>query len=322
MKPLNINFTGDPQVIQNILKKKKLLAKNDPAHEEIKTVLILPGGGQRGVIEEGVAVALEKYELIDAFDYVIGVSTGAPVGYYMLGKEAAIGTTIYFDENVKNHFVNLLRLWKVIDIDTLGNIFRSRGNLDDIVRKSRPKFLVGVTDKDTGKEEFVDVKKSSDPLSCVIASICVPILDGGKSVLINGRFYVDGALSNPLPITYAIEELNATDILIPFPRSLVMRNQEPKILLWVLDNFFRRMISDGLRSQLHTYIDRFNHELEYIIGNRNLPKGVRVGVIHPTQMPISDITMNKRLLEAGVLSSMEFTEKLFIDGQPVVKKIK
>ncbi len=310
--PLEMEFSGDRGVVEHILKKRELLSAGSGDHAKIKTVLILPGGGQRGVIEGGAVVSLEKLDLVDAFDYVLGMSTGAAVGYYTLGREAAIGSTIYFDDNVKNHFVNKLRLWKIMDIDSLERVFRTAKPIDiEVFKNSRPKFLVSLTDRDTGKGMFVDAKSFDDPLSCVVASVCVPIVDGGRSVLLNDKLYIDGALSNPLAIRYAIETLGATDILVVLTDPLVPKKPFHNFILFLINTIFTHMVSPGIRSQILTFIDRYNDEQKFLTGEKTPPPGVHIGVIHPKHMPIRELTMDKQLLEKGVLASMAFTEKLF-----------
>ena len=310
--PVTITFSGDKQVIKNILKKKKLLAKNDPTHKKIKTVLLLPGGGQEGVIEGGVCIALEKLELIDAFDQLVGASTGAGAGYYTVAKEAAIGASIYFDDNVKNHFISFLRLWKIMDIDEVENVFRNVKpiNLETFL-SSRTTFLVGITDQETGVGRFVDAKAFGDPLSCVVASICFPVADGGKVVALNKKLYVDGALSNPLPITWIIENLHPTDILIVLPEPLTPKKDFFYKLISASTAPLPKILNKNLRHQFATFLERFNAELAYLIGKREIPKGIHIGVIHPKQRSIKEVTMSRYLLQEAALSAMNFTKNLF-----------
>ncbi|HSX40906.1 MAG TPA: patatin-like phospholipase family protein [Candidatus Saccharimonadales bacterium] len=303
-----MGYTGDTQVIKNLFRKKT----GDSSDKKTKTVLIFPGGGQRGVSEAGVALAIEKFGLINSFDYVIGASTGAGVGYYMLSGETALGTSLYFEENVKNHLINFLRLWKLLDLDTLEKVIRTVKpvSLDNLIA-STPKFLVSITDKNSGKGELIDVKKTKDPPACIIASMCMPVFDGGKSVLLNGRCYVDGALSNPLPITHAIEKLGATDIFIALSIPLGPMKKYPKFVPLALRTTFRKMISPGLREEILTYNKRYNEEVKYLTGEREISKGVRIFAIYPRYENIAEFSMQKELLEEGALSAQTFAQNLF-----------
>ena len=74
------------------------------AGEEFESgpVLIVGGGGQRGPFGGGWVMALENLNLRNAFKTVVGVSTGAPTISYFLAGQAAVGTSIYFEENVRD----------------------------------------------------------------------------------------------------------------------------------------------------------------------------------------------------------------------------
>lgn len=50
----SVLHNGDNPVVQNILRKKELLAAENPQHESIKTALVLSGGGVRGAFGAGV----------------------------------------------------------------------------------------------------------------------------------------------------------------------------------------------------------------------------------------------------------------------------
>lgn len=115
---------GDKVVIENILHKRHLLEIADNFHKEIKTCLIITGGGQAGAFSGGVVLGLEKLGLSDVFDFVIGVSAGAAAGMYLLSHQAELGTSIYYEDNVKNKFINFLRLRKIMDIDSLEVVFK------------------------------------------------------------------------------------------------------------------------------------------------------------------------------------------------------
>lgn len=307
-------FWGNKKVLHNILLKKHLLDKKDSKHKHIKTVLIFPGGGQRGVVQGGTVTALEKLELIDAFDYMIGISAGAAAAYYALAGEAATGTTIYFNENIQNHFINFFRVWKLMNIKIIEKAFRELKPIDlDRFKKSRPRFLVGVTDLTTGKEKFVDAKDATDPTKVLIASLSLPLATGlkiGNVEHIDGKLCVDGCPGNPLPISYAIEHLRATDVLVIMTSPLEYTKTH-SILKKILVKTFFKEFSKGLQRDLEYYDERYNQELQYLMGDRKVPAHVNLAVLYPKSMPIHAITMDKKLLEQGAFSAFEFTQDLF-----------
>lgn len=311
---VEISLAGDPQVIANILLKNQLLADGDPRAGQIKTALVCPGGGQRGVVQGGMAIGLRLAGVAQSFDHFVGVSSGAGCGYYTLVDEPEKGTEIYFRENVNNGFVNLFRPRNIMDLDGLEHVMRSEKpiNLAKLCA-SRPKFWVGVTDAQTGKGQFFDAKSLEDPLQLVIASMCFPILSG-KSVVIAERRYIDGGLANTLPISFAIKELGATDILVLMTSPVVPKRKYGlfhALIAGTLSGTLYRKFSPALREALASYETRYNQELGFLTGERELPPGVRVAAIYPSVMPINKLTMDSRLLQEGAIEAAQFTERLF-----------
>jgi predicted acylesterase/phospholipase RssA len=215
-----LGVTGDTTVIKNILNKKTLLEKGDATHEKIKPLLLLSPGAMGGAIEAGVAVALEKLQLLHAFDTVLGISAGAAVGYYALAGESAVGSQIIYKDLIEHQVVSYKHPHKFLDVDGIEKIIRSKNINTQKLKDTRSDFYVLVTTSVTGEPTLLNVKQQQDMVSTVIASMCLPILDGGKEVLINGRKYVDGAASNALPLSLAVETFQPTDILVVLPVSL------------------------------------------------------------------------------------------------------
>src|SRR3954452_17802375 len=75
-----------------------LRARRAGADDQHRVALVVEGGCMRGVISAGALTALEHLRLAERFDAVYGVSAGALGGAYMLAGQAALGTSIYFDD--------------------------------------------------------------------------------------------------------------------------------------------------------------------------------------------------------------------------------
>ena len=60
----------------------------------------------RGVVTAGMVVALEQLDLVDSFDRVYGCSAGATNGAYLVAGQAALGTTIYYENLNTGEFIN------------------------------------------------------------------------------------------------------------------------------------------------------------------------------------------------------------------------
>ena len=104
----------------------------------------------RGVISAGAVTALEDLRLAQRFDAVYGVSAGALACAYMLAGQAAMGTSIYFDDLPAAHFVRALRILAArppIALDAVIDETVARRKRLDVaaVEDARPEFHVLAT---------------------------------------------------------------------------------------------------------------------------------------------------------------------------------
>jgi|GEM_PF-4343859 len=306
-----MGFTGDEEVLHNFQTKAQLIQVNNKDHEKIRTVVVLPGGGQRGVVQMGVALAFEKLNLTTAVDAVVGVSSGAGVAAYWLSGEAATGARIGIEDMVKNHFVSYVHPLRIMNISVLETILRKIHPLSlDYFRKQRTKLLIGVTNYETGKEEFLDLKKEKDPVKCIIASVSIPVF--AKNVVeIQEHMYIDGGPGSPMPISFAIEKFKATDVLVVSTRTLDYKPSFPRPIEWLFRQTVYRRLPRGVRDDLVNYDQRYNSEFAYVMGDKKPPKGVRIATIYPKTMPLTKASKNSKLLTKVLLASEEFTLKLF-----------
>ena len=167
----------------------------------------------RGVISAGAVTALEHLHLAQRFDAVYGVSAGALDCAYMLAGQAAMGTTIYFDDLPAAHFVRARRILAArppIALDELiDEIVARRKRLDvAAVEDARPEFHVLATCL-----EHRALERPHGPLlERLRAAARVPLLSG-PPVRLNGCRLYDGGLLSPLPVELAAAD-GATHILV------------------------------------------------------------------------------------------------------------
>lgn len=312
---VTMGFAGDHEVIKNLLLKKRLLKENNLQHEKIRTLLILPPGIMLGSIQAGAVTGLEKVGLIPAFDTILGVSSGSVVAYYAIAGEIAVGTSIIFDDMVRDHFIDVSRVRSLVDLDSFENTMRSVKPIStETLKKARPEFYAGTTDIKSGKGILVDVKKSPDPLSVIIASCCIPVVTGGRRSTVGEHICLDGGLAFPMPITEGIKRFTPTDVLIISGKGL----EEERPLPLYTDVAMKKIFSEGVLPQViadlivgrHMVI---NQELAYFMGKRKAPDGVRLGIIYPAKSQVSPVTLNPDLLQKAVLLAKRYVEELFTE---------
>ena len=169
----------------------------------------------RGVVSAGSLLALDLLGLRDVFDEIYATSAGGVNAAYFLSGQGKLGMTIYFDDIANRRFINPWRVFKIIDVDyAYDRVVSQLKPLDDAaIRASRVRFLLSVTDARSGLNELLDVRARAEPVPLLLkASSALPVLYN-RRIALDGREYVDGGLSDPLPIARAIEN-GCTDILV------------------------------------------------------------------------------------------------------------
>ncbi len=177
--------------------------------------LVIQGGGMRGAYSAAAIVPLIAYGFSDTFDHVIGSSAGAINGaYFVSAKDETLRHT-YADDLANKKFINLLRRDKRVDIDFLvDGVLKHERALDiNALNAAHAKLHIVMTDAKTSKEVVLsDHGKFLEIYEELRATAALPILYD-KEVRVNDRLYIDGGVSDLLPIDVAIK-LGCTDIVV------------------------------------------------------------------------------------------------------------
>jgi len=169
----------------------------------------------RGVISAGSLLALDLLGFREIFDEIYAASAGGVNAAYFLSGQGKLGMTVYFDDIANRRFINPWRVFKIVDVDyAYDRVVSLHKPLDDAaIRASRVRFLLSVTDAQSGRNELLDVRARSEPVPLLLkASSALPVLYNRRIVL-DGREYVDGGVSDSLPVARAIEN-GCTDVLV------------------------------------------------------------------------------------------------------------
>jgi predicted patatin/cPLA2 family phospholipase len=106
-------------------------------------------------------------------------------------------------------FINVWRLRNIVDVDYLLESVRDVTSLSAaMLAAGRPQvhFEVGLTDARTGQPEYVDLTRLRTDLEldeALRATMALPYLYRRK-VMIGGRRFIDGGVSDPLPLLRAL----------------------------------------------------------------------------------------------------------------------
>ena len=168
--------------------------------------LVLEGGAMRGLFTAGVMDVLMEYGA--EFDAIVGVSAGAAFGVNYKSKQ--IGRVIRYNKR----FANDKRYCSVQSLLNTGNLFNAMfcyhtvpNELDKFDRErynaDKTPFYVVCTDAETGEPVYHLLDRANDwGFEWIRASASLPLVS--KPVKIDGKYYLDGGMSDSIPIEFMI----------------------------------------------------------------------------------------------------------------------
>lgn len=181
-----------------------------------KKTLIIQGGGFRTGFTAGVldAFIAMNYNPFDAYVVVSGGSIAA--SYYLGGQYGKCFKAMCMLAEDKE-FMSYYRMFNeggVMDVNYFREVaenlipFDLERALSEIESKD---MAIVMTNKETGKAEYCHPDKETW-LDSIIASCTLPIVTKGSHKF-NGKEYMDGGWSDPLPVQWAVED-GATEVTI------------------------------------------------------------------------------------------------------------
>jgi predicted patatin/cPLA2 family phospholipase len=290
---------GILEVLNLIRQRCARKKRGEPIEDGHRLCLVVQGGGMRGVYTAGGLYALDALNCSDIFDVVYAASAGAVNAAYFVsgGSGEAVGT--YYEDLLCQQFFNPFRFWKMVDLDYVANVvWRHRKPLDEeAIRRSRTRFVVGVTDGHTGASVAIDVKTSSEEIKTILkASSAIPVVYNRK-VALGQRQFVDGSLTNPIPIDWAISD-GATHCLVLLSQPSTYRERPPTHFRQILYRVLFAGRNLGLRNAFDQHWVMYNRNLDLAFGKSTQNRQPAIATVMPSVKVgrISDLTMDKALL--------------------------
>ena len=253
----------------------------------MKTLLILEGGGLRGIYTAGVLDAFMKNKI--KVDTVIGVSAGALFGINYLSNQR--GRVIRYNlDNIKNKnymgISSLIRTGNIMNKDfCFDKLIYETDPFDfDTFNKSKTDFYCVVTNVVTGKPEYIKIDDIENQLEYLRASGSMPVVS--RIVHIRGKEYLDGGISDSVPIKWGLKN--------GYKKIIVVETRPKDYRKKKHNNFLFKRFYKNYPKFVETYSNRYkvyNKTKEYI---ELLEKEKRVFVIRPSELvKISRIEKNK-----------------------------
>lgn len=177
--------------------------------------LVLEGGGMKGAYTTGVLdFFLEKGV---EFSRVYGVSAGAihMMSYISKQKKRSINIGIRYANDKRYCSVrSLLKTGDIFNVDMCYNLIPHKYDPFDneTYKKYAGKAYAVVTNIETGKPEYLRVKDGFADLVKVRASASLPLVS--RNVKIDGKLYLDGGISDAIPIQKSVLDGNKKNIVV------------------------------------------------------------------------------------------------------------
>jgi predicted patatin/cPLA2 family phospholipase len=272
---------------------------------DARIALVVEGGGMRGAVSGGMALALDELGLRDSFDAAYGSSAGTLNAMWLVSGRVREGIPTWTDPKLVHELINprrLLRRGPVVDITTLVEERYEQlapGLFDDVLAAGTELHPLATVVETAESVDLHDQITDERTLRLALrATACLPLL-AGPPVQLNGRRLIDAGLSAAIPFRAAIDQ-GATHMLILRSRRHGERVEPSTGLGASLTGRMLRRMSPALERSFKTRVEREHADEDFL----DAPSD-SILVIHPApDSPVPsrlerDIDLVTAALDAG-----------------------
>lgn len=272
--------------------------------------LVLEGGGLRGMFTNGILDVFMKNGI--RFDAVVGVSAGVLFGcnYKSNQPGRALRYNLRYKDNIE------YMSWKSL-IKT-GNYVNERFSyhllpymLDPFdfneFKKNPMKFYAVCTDIERGCSVYHEIDDANGiGMRWMQASASMPVF--AKPVEIDGRYYLDGGITDSIPLEFIQEKgFKKNIVILPQPADFRKKKAHVGLIMKLLLNRYP-MVAE-LMARRHVM---YNNELDYI--HSELKKGDTFLICPDEKLDIGRLSMKEdkilRVYEAGVEKAQQLLPQI------------
>jgi predicted patatin/cPLA2 family phospholipase len=169
-----------------------------------RVALVVEGGAMRGIFAAGALDVFLEHEF-SPFDLVLGVSVGASNALSFLARQHGRSRRCFLDQMSRPEFIDPWRgvrggHW--LDLDWLWDAIEREDPLDRRAAAACGiEYALVATNVKTGEATYL-APKADDMLEALKASCALPLLYR-KTVSLGNEQFVDGGLSDPIPVREA-----------------------------------------------------------------------------------------------------------------------
>jgi predicted patatin/cPLA2 family phospholipase len=215
---------GDTDVMSVMLERQR--AGTTPGrHEDGHHVsLVIEGGGMRGVYVGGMTRAIGALGLRNSLDEILAVSAGAFTGAGLSCDRTDHLARAYYDDLAVGAFVDIRRMLSgrgpLVSLDfLLDTVMVQRYGFDwtTLMGSDLPLRPVATALDTLSASTLIDLQDAVDWRQALLASARIPFW-AGPPIELHGRRWVDGFVTDPLPVARAIDS-GATHVLALLARG-------------------------------------------------------------------------------------------------------
>ena len=188
----------------------------------INSCLVLEGGGLRGAFTGGILEYLLEKEI--HFERVVGVSAGACLGVSYVSKQKGRNRKVNVELPSDRRYMGIRHLI------TTGSYFNMKFIFEEIPDRLVPfdeatyfanptEFDIVISSLNTGNPVFLSKKEQMviGVGKSLVASSSIPLLS--QPVDIKGELFLDGGVTDPIPVKYALSRYPKVVVVLTRPRG-------------------------------------------------------------------------------------------------------
>lgn len=201
--------------------------------------LILEGGGMKGAYTSGVLDFFLDKEI--EFEKVYGVSAGACNMCSYLSKQRGRAFAVAVDYLQDKNYCSAYSLIKTGDLFGADMCYRkipeelNPYDYEEFERYPGKAYAV-VTNIETGRPEYIQIKDMRRDIEAIRASASLPIVS--RNVSFQGKLYLDGGIVDGIPIKRSI--LGGTEKNVVVMTKEIGYRREPSSMLSVIKMKYRK----------------------------------------------------------------------------------
>ena len=277
-----------------------------------KIGLVLEGGAMRGMWTSGILDSFLDNKI--KVDGIIGTSAGGLFGVNYVSKQRERG--IRYNKKYCRDY----RYMSLFSLIFTGNIinknfafYKVSKELDPFdneeFKKSKIDFFVTATNVETGKADYFKINDPFEDMEKLRATSAIPLVS--KCVKIDGKKYLDGGVSDSIPIQ-KMEEIGYDKIIVVLTQPLDFKKKKISEKKEKLVKFVYKKYPNLIESMMNRHND-YNETIDYI---KKLEKSGKVFVIRPSKK------LNIKVVERNPDKLEEIYQIGLKDGNESISKLK